>query len=87
MTKEELKKEIDNFPEKPIQWRYGQFVFNYIDHFYGVARIVQFEYKIDCFYDDDKVDEFIEKCVEIINSNSECIEKYGIRALRNYRWR
>jgi hypothetical protein len=44
---------------KPKKWRSGQAVFNYIDNVYGVARQVQFEDKIDCFYDDSKIDDFI----------------------------
>jgi len=42
--------------------RKGQFVFNYIDANYGVARYVQFIDGIDCFYNDDKIDQFIDKC-------------------------
>lgn len=41
--------------------RKGQAVFNYIDETYGVARDVQFEDGIDCFYDDSKIYDFIEK--------------------------
>ena len=40
--------------------RYGQSVFNYVEEKYGVARYVQFNDGIDCFYDDEKVDLFIE---------------------------
>lgn len=40
--------------------RFGQAVFNYIDEEYGVARYVQFDDEIDCFYNDELVDEFIE---------------------------
>ena len=45
--------------DKPKEWRKGQFVFNYIDAVYGVARNVQFIDGVDCFYDDSKIDEFI----------------------------
>jgi hypothetical protein len=47
---------------KPEDWRDGQFVFNYINEKYGVARYVQFIEGIDCFYSDDKIDQFIDKC-------------------------
>ena len=47
---------------KPEDWRDGQFVFNYINEKYGVARYVQFIEGIDCFYRDDKIDQFIDKC-------------------------
>ena len=58
MTLEEFKSSIYNL-EKPSSWREGQFVFNAIDHLYGVARAVQFEDRIDCFYDDSEIDKFI----------------------------
>lgn len=44
---------------KPRKWRDGQFVFNYIDCIYGVARDVQCKDGVDCFYDDTQIDEFI----------------------------
>ena len=63
MTLKEFKKEVINFAEhsKPKQWRKGQAVFNYIDKYYRVARNIQFEDGVDCFYNDDVIDEFIEK--------------------------
>lgn len=68
MTAEELKQEIYNWiPNKPKNWREGQAVFNYIDENYSVARTVQFHENIDCFYDDSKIDLFIEKAVKIYN--------------------
>ena len=48
--------------DKPKEWRDGQFVFNYINEVYGVARYVQFIDGIDCFYNDEKIDQFIDKC-------------------------
>ena len=48
--------------DKPKEWRDGQFVFNYINEKYGVARYVQFIDGIDCYYNDDKIDQFIDKC-------------------------
>ena len=66
ITVEELKKEISEI-EFPKNWRKGQSVFNYIDNVYGVARTIQFKYGIDCFYNDDNIDEFLNKAVEIIN--------------------
>lgn len=50
--------------DKPKSWRDGQFVFNYINEKYGVARYVQFINGIDCFYRDDKIDQFIDKCYD-----------------------
>ena len=66
ITVEELKKEISKI-EFPKNWRKGQSVFNYIDNVYGIARTIQFKYGIDCFYNDDNIDEFLNKAVEIIN--------------------
>ena len=66
ITVEELKKEISKI-EFPKNWRKGQSVFNYIDNVYGIARTIQFKWGIDCFYNDDNIDEFLNKAVEIIN--------------------
>lgn len=45
----------------PKNWRKGQSVFNVIDENYGtVAREVQFKDGVDCFYDDTKIDSFID---------------------------
>lgn len=75
MTKEELIKEINEaMNNKPIDWRNGQFVFNYIDKKYDVARRAQFEFGIDCFYNDTKIDVFIDCCSKIINEKSQVYE-------------
>lgn len=66
MTLEELKKEIYSVPQPPY-WRKGQFVFNYIDKIYDVARDVQFKDNVDCFYNDDKIDEFLECVIKRLN--------------------
>ena len=55
-----IKHEIYSVPIPP-NWREGQFVFNRVDELYGVARAIQFIDKVDCFYDDSKIDEFIER--------------------------
>lgn len=70
MTPKELHDEIYAWmSEKPKNWREGQAVFNYVDLVYGVARDAQFDHNIDCFYDDSKIDAFIETCAEIISNN------------------
>ena len=66
MTLEEFKNSIYSI-EKPSNWRDGQFVFNIIDKLYKVARKVQFENNIDCFYDDSKINQFIIACFNEIN--------------------
>lgn len=68
MTLEEFKNSIYSI-EKPSNWRDGQFVFNTIDKLYKVARKVQFENKIDCFYDDSKINQFIVACFNEVNKN------------------
>ena len=68
MTLEEFKNSIYSI-EKPSNWRDGQFVFNTIDELYKVARKVQFENNIDCFYDDSKINQFIVACFNEINKN------------------
>ena len=68
MTLEEFKNSIYSI-EKPSHWREGQFVFNTIDKLYGVARIVQFNDRIDCFYDNSKIDQFIIACYNRLNKN------------------
>lgn len=61
MTYIEFRNEIyDAIRNKPKTWRIGQFVFNYIDEHYGVARKIQFVDKVDCYYRDDLVNTFIE---------------------------
>jgi hypothetical protein len=70
MTIEELKAEMKQF-SKPSNWREGQYVFNYIDQKYGVARTVQFIDHVDCFYRDEMIDEFVGKAVERINELEE----------------
>lgn len=68
MTVEELKKEVmTKSINKPKSWRLGQFVFNYIDEKYGVSRIVQFNDKVDCFYDDKNIDNFLFNAVKYIS--------------------
>lgn len=66
MTVEELRKEIYSH-EKPKEWREGQFVFNMVNRLYDVARDVQFDYGVDCYYDDNQIDVFLIKSVEVIN--------------------
>ena len=65
MTIEEFKSSIYNI-EKPSHWREGQFVFNIIDSLYGA---VQFEDGIDCFYNNSKIDQFINACYNRLYGN------------------
>lgn len=69
MTFEELKDEVYTaMMDKPQQWREGQFVFNYIDQKYRVARQIQFQDGVDCFYRNDQINPFLKCAVERINN-------------------
>lgn len=46
--------------ECPRTWRKGQSIFNIVDTKYGVARKVQFTDGIDCFYDNNQIEPFLE---------------------------
>ena len=69
-TREELKEIILDDSKKMKElypyYRWGQAVFNYIDQYIGVARKVQFEDHVDCFYNDDAVGAFVEKALDRI---------------------
>lgn len=69
-TREELKEIILDDSKKMKElypyYRWGQAVFNYVDEYLGVARKVQFEDNVDCFYNDDEVDAFIEKTLDAL---------------------
>ena len=65
ITIESIKKAIYSV-EKPKDWREGQFVFNRVDELYKVARTIQFNDGVDCFYDDSKIDEFLNRTLEWI---------------------
>lgn len=68
-TLEEIKLEIEPIlSQRPPHLRVGQLVFNYMEELYGdIVRRVQFIDKIDCFYDDKKIDDFLQQCVKRIN--------------------
>lgn len=72
MTFEEFRTDVlSAMKDKPKEWRDGQFVFNYIDSEYGVARYVQFNEGVDCFYRDNVIEEFIKTSYEYIK-NADC---------------
>ena len=67
MTYEEFKADVfKNIKNLPDNWRKGQKVFNYIESKYKIARIVQFDCGIDCFYRDYLIDKFLEKAYELL---------------------
>lgn len=72
IQKEEFDSIIDSaIKQTPDSWRKGQKVFNAIDFEFGVARIVQFQCGVDCFYDDSKIEEFKEKAYEVVNRKND----------------
>jgi hypothetical protein len=65
-TFEDFRSGVFRFVEnKPKAWRDGQAVFNYINDTYGVARDVQFGKNVDCFFDDNKIEDFIREAYDI----------------------
>ena len=67
MTMEELRNQIFSVPI-PKNWRKGQFVFNRVEDLFGdVARKVQFIDRVDCFYIDSKIDDFLSQVLIRLN--------------------
>ena len=67
LTLEEFRADVLTAMEnKPKNWRNGQFVFNYINEKYRVARYVQFIEGIDCFHNDNDIESFIIKSYETL---------------------
>lgn len=50
----------------PKEWRMGQSVFNAVDDLFGVARYLQFEKGLDCFYADESVEAFLDGVLSIV---------------------
>lgn len=72
MTKEEFVSEVKSVAGEIIkdhpELRKGQAIFNVVDRsFNNVARIAQFDYGVDCFYDDSMIEPFLDKCYELFN--------------------
>ena len=65
ITYDEFVQDVWNLVKDcPKNWRKGQSVFNVVDENYNVARIVQFVDHIDCFYNDNMIDKFLQKAYE-----------------------
>jgi len=65
----ELWEKVDSYPK---DWRLGQKVFNAVEELYGrVARDVQFKDGVDCFYMDNKIDDFINAVWERLKDETE----------------
>jgi len=61
-NKESFMNFINFLMERKVKlWREGQSVFNFVEMYFGnVARKVQFEDGIDCFYNNENIDSFLE---------------------------
>lgn len=61
---------VEHYHNKHPEYRKGQAVFNYIEETYGnVARKVQFEDNVDCFYNDEQIVPFLNKVKERLGPN------------------
>lgn len=73
ITKGDILKEAELLRKEQPCLRKGQAVFNYVDMhpelFKNAARISQFNYGIDCFYNDNMIDQFIDQVLEIVNND------------------
>ena len=72
MTKKEFVSEVKSVAEEMRknhpELRKGQAIFNVVDkNFNNIARIAQFDYDVDCFYDDSMIEPFLDKCYELFN--------------------
>lgn len=67
LTFEEFRDDVlTAMKDKPKNWRDGQFVFNYIDSEYGVSRYVQLNEGVDCFYQNNMIEEFIKTSYDVL---------------------
>lgn len=72
MTKEEFVSKVKSVAgemrKDHPELRKGQAIFNVVDkYFNNVARIAQFDYGVDCFYNDSMIEPFLDKCYELFN--------------------
>lgn len=73
ISREEFITEVKDIVIKtsPKEWRFEQSVFNYIEETYGLARYIQFEKRVDCFYNDSKVDDFLNIVYDLLGTELE----------------
>lgn len=73
MNKEQFITNVKNdvTTNKPHDWRLGQAVFNYIDDkYYPLSREIQFKHRVDCFYDDSQIDEFLSVAFDLLSASN-----------------
>ena len=73
MKKEEFLDEVNKLVDEcPKIWRRGQSVFNVVEALYGeTVRDVQFIDRIDCFYKDENIDQFLDAVWKRIKNKEE----------------
>ena len=72
MTLKQLQNEVFAvLKNKPSCYTKGQYVYNYIDFEYGVAKDVKNQDGIDCREDDTKIDLFVELCAKRIKEETD----------------
>ena len=71
ITREDILKGAGILRKECPCYRKGQAVFNYVDLNFGdMARYIQFGLGIDCFYNDNIIDKFVDTVVELYNKES-----------------
>lgn len=65
MTRQEFEKLVfDKVKKCPTEWRIGQAIFNSVDELFGseISRRVQFDDRIDCFFNNEHIELFLDTC-------------------------
>ena len=71
ITKDDILAGAAAYRKLHPQQRLGQSIFNYVDLNFGdMARHIQFGLEIDCFYNDNIIDQFVDTVVELYNKES-----------------
>lgn len=71
ITKDDILVGAATYRKLHPQQRLGQSIFNYVDLNFGdMARHIQFGLGIDCFYNDNIIDKFVDTVVELYNKES-----------------
>lgn len=74
MSFDEFRSEILEAAEVAVKekgWRRGQAVFNYVADVFCVARETQFRDGVDCFFNDDLIEDFIILCYKHLREFSD----------------
>lgn len=81
VTKEEfilrIKSAADLAQKKYPGLREGQAIFNATEDLFNVARFAQFKLDVDCFYNNELIDKFLDACWDIYSTFETLKEKYA----------